>query len=292
MRKKDQKFLFVIGGQKSGTSTMVGLLNCHPDVFIMHEWFIDKKPSKHGHSFYTSYKIPEKYRANKRKGVIKCYRRLRYFACNEYDYKYFGDKWPRMRGGFNAADVRINGFSESYVIYMVRDLRTWLCHPKIQGLLYRARDNVVGPAAWYVYYFIRSFKLNNCLRIRMEDLVEHEQVVKQVDSFLTDIDCSCMNNWWEKVGKYEDNVKILHKWWLNHKSSLVKPTRLDIDVSLKQHDFWDTILPIFDKYYSNPNGVFCDDEINEDLQFLRKFHQTSGVSAEECYERVTIEKVL
>lgn len=34
---RDNKILFIIGPPNSGTSSMVGMLNCHPDIFILYE---------------------------------------------------------------------------------------------------------------------------------------------------------------------------------------------------------------------------------------------------------------
>ena len=34
---QDRQTLFVQGVQKTGTSTLVGILNCHPQVFLMYE---------------------------------------------------------------------------------------------------------------------------------------------------------------------------------------------------------------------------------------------------------------
>jgi hypothetical protein len=278
--------LFVLGAQKTGTSTMVGILNCHPSIFVTHEWYIDRKMTKYGQKFFHFYKVPERERMKKRKPVKTAFRNVvKVLGRYGHKYRYFGDKWPRL-GTLSDIDRRIRQMKELRVIFMVRDIRTWLVHGIIKHI-YKCEEDIVVPSVSYAYYFVKSFLLSQCLRIRMEDMIAlPEDTVGDVSNFL-DVGDRCMQSWWEKVGTYDDQNKQLHKWWERHKSATVKPIKKDIYVDLNPCPFWDDILGIFDKYYNNHNAVFGEKEILSDLDLLKTFPDKWGkIKLSECYKDV------
>lgn len=281
---ENSNFLFILGAQKTGTSTVLGILNCHPELFIAFEWFLDKHVSKFGWKYYRNYFVKEENRINKRKSITKNYKMIRHYLKKAgYNYKYFGDKHPRL-GNKKLLDRRMKEYGPHYIVFTVRDIRTWLCHSKVNGL-YKTRKNIVPATIRYLYYFVSSFKLEKCLVVRMEDLFAHDALIKRIDNFLPDIDCSCMSNWWDKIGKYDDFNKNLNDWWNDHQSALVKPFRQDVQVSLKQNDFFDAALNIFDKYYFNIDAKFEESEIDNDLANILDLDKISDYEPiENCYD--------
>ena len=47
-----ENLLFIVGAHKTATSTLVGMLNCHPDIFILYETALNQSLiSRHGRRF-------------------------------------------------------------------------------------------------------------------------------------------------------------------------------------------------------------------------------------------------
>jgi len=279
--------LLVIGAQKSGTSTMVGILNCHPEIFVAHEWFLDSVCTKYGLDFFRHYRVDERERLKKKKPIASSFQNfIRVLLKNGYNYKYAGDKWPRI-GSYKVIDKRIVEMKDIYSIFMIRDLRTWLQHKMVLNI-YKCTDDITDLAIRYVYYFVKSFLLPKCLRISMEGMIQYPNItVKQVADFLK-VEDIYMQGWWDKVGKQEDNNKKLHKWWERHTSAVIEPKHLDIEVDIKEHSFWSDILPVFDKYYNNLNSVFEDNAIIDDINYLISLSKKwNKVSANELYNTVS-----
>src|SRR5690349_8647609 len=103
--------LFVIGAEKTGTSTIVGILNCHPEIFIMHEWFVDKKATRHGmHSYLFDPNIKKSMRRYSKSTVHNLFKSIAaQFFKAKYKYKYFGDKWAEL-GDVEKINARIKDF--------------------------------------------------------------------------------------------------------------------------------------------------------------------------------------
>lgn len=59
------------------------------------------------------------------------------------------------------------------------------------------------------------------------------------------MDKNYFENWWEKIGTWDNEDKNLSKWWHKHASSMSKPL-LTSSIVLKDHKFWDIVLPIID----------------------------------------------
>jgi len=286
--------LCVLGAEKTGTSTLVGMLNCHPKIFIMHEWFVDKKATRHGSYSYTfDPNIKKVMRRHSKHSVGILFKGMaNQFEKAKYNYTYFGDKWAEL-GDLNKIKARISDFescSEVKTIFAIRDIRTWICHENIKKM-YNNEDNIVPVAIDYLYYYINSFKLKNNIQVRIEDVIsDYDAVLKKIHLFLQpDINDFIIhaNKWWTKIGipnfGYNTFPKTTHKWWLHHGSARIKPKQAHIDVKLKSHIFWDAILPIFDKYY---NGKVVLGEVDMDLQNILDMKDLYKASMAECYENI------
>lgn len=286
--------LFVFGAQKTGTSTMVGILNCHPRIFIAHEWFVDRKLSKHGLLLFRHYCVPQRERINKRKSIRNAIKKLdRTASKSGFEYDYVGDKWPVL-GAKHQMDRRLNmiDVNNSKLIFMVRDVRTWLGHKVIPAIYKLYKNDAMQLVYLYVYYFVKSFTVKNCLRVRMEDMISCPcDTVDMVSKFLG-TDPNYMYSWWDKVGKYEDKSKNIHRWWDRHLSATIKPSVQDVKVELSDVDMWDRILPIFDKYYNGYNKEFSRSEVNNDLKKLKKIQSTEQkIRIEQCFKNIDVTKL-
>jgi len=133
----------------------------------------------------------------------------------------------------------------------------------------------------YIVYFLQSFLLPDVLHIRTEDIIQDNQgVIDKISDFLG-IELN-LGKWWEKIDK-QGNPKKAQRWWEGHPSSLVEPKKLDIKIEIKPHIFWNTILPIFDKYYQNPKKDFSPTEISYDIEELKKLNKLSPINLASIY---------
>jgi hypothetical protein len=64
----------------------------------------------------------------------------------------------------------------------------------------------------------------------------------------------------------------------------VEPRILDTKSKVKTHKFWEALLPIFDKYYQQPNGSFGAQEIGADLRELELAANTLSMTLREGFE--------
>lgn len=266
--------LFVIGLQKTGTSSLVGLLNSHPSIFVMYEVALKNSLiSKYGKEII--YHIPETRRCfNEFENEENLY--LNFFDILEkLNYKdkikYFGDKL--LRNEFIIG----NKMSSCFTIFMVRDIKTWLCKPQIIQQ-YMTNVDILTPSITYLKYLIESFKVERSLRLKMEDLViDQDKVIKKISNFLELDSDSFDKKWWYRLGKYEENsIKSKITWYSKHLSSHTKPSELDTTAKISDHKFWKDYLLIFNKYYENLEMKFDNDEIEDDLYKLialkEKYH--------------------
>lgn len=215
MEFKNEK-LNVLGIHKTGTSTVVGILNCHPDIFCYFEYRPDGKLKKK-HIIWP--KLNRKYR-------------------------WVGDKNPRLGEPFES-DLRIERYNINTNIFCYRELDNWLCHRKIIAL-YATDLDVILPTVNYIYYLLQSFKLDKVMHIKFENFIEnYEGVLKKLGEFL-EVDGAHFERWWEKVGTWKDFNKQQYKWWKGHKCARHKPQR-DIVVKRKEHEFWSIVDPIIER---------------------------------------------
>jgi len=206
----ENKKFNVLGVYKSGTSTVTGILNCHPDIFC----YFERRPDG---------KLKSNYPKLKR------------------DYIWVGDKNPRL-GSFKQVDERIKMYEGDPVIFCYRDVQKWLCHSYIRKR-HKTDVDVVQPTIDYLYYLLRSFDFKNIERIRLESLLDDPGPSLDRIGKLLGVDSLYFENWWDKVGNFSDQNKLARRWWIGHNCAVKKPT-IDICVDLLPHEFWNIVLPI------------------------------------------------
>lgn len=279
----DQKKLFILGAYKTATCTLMGMLNCHPEILILCETQLNKGEIwKYARDFLDKY--PDaRYLFRFSENFDRLYSELgNYFRNKGYAYKYVGDKLPYL-------DINILRECEgNKIIYNIRDIRSWLVKDSIVWLFLTGND-LVPAAIDYSVCFLESFLLPDVFHCRMEDLInENSVIIAKLADFLS-IDLNPhLDNWWNKIEiKDDDNPKSAQKWWLKHPSSNQKPAKIDTTVELKPHKFWDILLPIFDKYYlSNGNDNFTHEEITTDINTLKSLTMFSPLLPNSAYKRI------
>jgi hypothetical protein len=271
--------LFVVGAHKTATSTLVGMLNCHPDIFILYETELYQPHiTRHGKRFLTQY--PDArflFRSSEDPSFL--YSQLRCFlGAKGYQYNYVGDKLPGL-------DATLLGTLSTFkVIFTVRDIRTWLCKNSIVRK-YITEHDVVPPAIDYCTCFLSSFKLPDVFHVRMEDLIaSNEKLIEEMGGFLRlDLD-GYLQTWWDKIEITDKNdPKASNQWWESHHSSLLSPRKGDTVAQVSNHPFLEKLLPIFDKYYEGVGTKFDKSEIDEDVEQLRRLKDFSPVPVEDAF---------
>lgn len=269
-----ESILFIIGAGKTASSTLLGMLNCHPDIFLFYETDLYKNiPSKYSRRFLETY--PDaRYLMGHQDDVGVPYEQAREFLRRKgYDFKIIGDATHEL-------DFSLDKLKKYRVIYIIRDIKTWLRKDGVV-ITYTSRKDIVPAARDYTISFLQSFLLPDILHIRMEDIIQDNQgVIDKMSGFLG-IELN-LGKWWEKIDK-QGNPKKAQRWWEGHPSSLTEPKKVDVNIEIKSHTFWDTMLPIFNKYYQNLEKDFSPEEINHDVEELRKLNKLSPVGLTSIY---------
>jgi hypothetical protein len=270
----------VLGANKTGTSTMVGILNSHPKIFILYECFLDNRKYQKAVKIYNFLpNTPKKIRVQEGDSLEVMKEKL----CNTFNskYKYIGDKIPVM-GNFEDIDARLKEHSKHKVVFTTRDIKTWLVHPTTRSY-YKAGKNIIEPAAHFIYYLMNARKYENCLVVRIEDLfTDIPGVLTSIGKHLA-LNHKPMQGWWDKIGKMQDPLKDkMIPWWNGHTSSLVKPVKKDIIVETNDHEIWEEILPTFYKYYDYTREV-SDSEFESDVCKLKELAKRAPIPVKDCY---------
>lgn len=282
------KLLFVAGAYKSGTTTLMGMLNCHKDIYLEGELFGHKKSMNR----FTSQNpdVVASCRMESRATFYSDYIRYLKNAKNKDNYAYVGEKIATLSFD-DFLDVK-----DSKTIFVCRDIRTWLAKSALPNIpVCKNKKWASQFAVEYTEMLIRSFGLSKCYRIKMEDLLgDNQRILREIGEFINmplEID---LDKWWERMGKYEDenDPKGKMEWWVKQPSSLIGPSKKrDIDVVINESNpLWVSILPIFDKYYNNMHKKFSREERKKDLRTLASMKLVNN-KKEDLYKKVNIKKI-
>jgi len=241
------ELLFILGGPKTATSALCGLLNSHPDVFVMYEVFLNQSyPSRYAkkllrHSPEMQPFFLREFGADR----LGNYRRAHEWLRSQgFAGRYFGDKFADIDTGY------VEAMGDARVIYCVRRLPEWVAKGSVRAW-YPLEANLVPYAVQYTKHFLESFLLPHVFHVRMDDFLATDgQLVDNIWIFLAVDPPEKKANWWETIGKYTpEDPKSAITWWKGHMSSAVPPLGNDTKVELKETAFWSEILPLFDRYY-------------------------------------------
>jgi hypothetical protein len=281
----NRDLLFVMGAPKTATTAVSGLLNSHPDVFVMCE----VKLHESGMSRYGLKLIKGKrcllphfflpFGIDKWGNYRSAHAALR---AEGFAKRYFGDKLIGIDSNY-ASD-----FQDCRVIYTVRPLPEWLAKDSIRAS-FPLHVDLVPFAVQYTKHFIESFLLPRVHHVRMETFLERNaELVADIWRFLELDPPARAEAWWETIGHYpEEDPKRLLNWWKGHASSAVAPRENDTRIEIQPNPFWSDILPIFEKYYAGAGRSFARPEIEADLARLQHMIETHHQPFDTCYSAAT-----
>lgn len=277
--------LFVQGPEKTATSTLTGMLNCHPHIFILFETYLAQAYiTKYGQQFLERYPEARKffrYEEDYGKPVEDIFKYLSKVE-PEYSYKYGGTKINGL-DPFTTQKVK-----NHKIIFTKRDVRSWLVKQTIIER-YRTDLDVVVPAIEYMKYIVNSSRIQTASHVWLEDLIENSsEVISNLCTYLNLDLKPHLNKWWESFGNFDDNdPKSVYRLNHVHHSSKVKPEKHDTTYELKNSPFWDELDVVFKKYYRvNSYDLLSEEEVQEDLHLTESLKRFSPIPFTEIYQHV------
>lgn len=279
----NRKLLFVQGPEKTGTSTITGILNCHPEIFILFECYLGQPIiTKYGSQLLDRYPEARRFFRSEDDYGLPVKEFFDFLSKREqkYSYKYVGTKLNSLDPGFTQ---RVRNHK---IIFMKRDVKSWLLKESVIKR-YRTDLDIVVPAMQYLEYIVKSYTLPHAYHLWMEDMIEkNDEVLSDLSGFLElNLDVHAQN-WWEKFGKHEkSNPKNVFRLDRVHHSSRIKPERLDTKYHLIDHPFWYDVDEIFNKYYQyrTANPKYSKNQIEDDLTRIKGLIKYSPITLEESY---------
>jgi len=278
----NRDLVFVLGAGKTATTALCGLLNSHPDVFIMCEVMLYRSNiSRFGRKLLKA--DPALLSCFfRRVGAdwLESYRQAHeLLRAKGFAKRCFGDKLVGIDSNY-AQD-----FQDTKVIYSVRRLPEWIV--KTAALdWYPFGIDVVPFAVQYAKHFVESFLVPRIYHVRMEDFIEQNAaVVREIWQFLETDPPEQAEAWWEILGHYPGgDPKRKLNWWRGHASSAVATQENDTRIQIRRNPMWDEVLPIFDKYYEGGRDRrFARAEIEADLARLQDMVGRHHQPFESCF---------
>ena len=166
----------------------------------------------------------------------------------------------------------------------MRDIRTWICKNKILQQYTDIAANIVPAATAYSEFMITTFLHPKPLRLRMEDMLLDNGMrwAKEIATFLGgSAEEAC--NWHERRDKVWEDSKAYGTWVMRKDLAFTIPKEFDTVAQITDDPFWRTLLPIFDKYYSAPQGQFDRAEIMADRRALREISDKFQLPLKEAF---------
>ncbi len=230
---KPNEPLFVCGPHKTGTSTLTGILNCDPDIFMLYETvmhndamsryaqqFLARCPSSR-HLFGTHLSVKEQH---ERLGELLG------------GFRYCGD---------NIVTLDPEATAGLRTIYTCRDIRTWLCKEYVVNRYHTTPDVVPAAIAYLTYWQAIQDRCNSII-VTTEDLVgDNDATLKRVGDWLETDFATHASEWWSKVGRYSDgDPKGWQEWHTGRPSAMIRPTKLDTVSDCTEIPFWDSVSAV------------------------------------------------
>jgi hypothetical protein len=285
---KNQGLLFILGAGKTATTSLCGLLNSHPDVFVMYEVYLNRSEiSRYGNKLVHADPdlMPCFFRPHGADAMENYRRAHRLLREKGHAKRFFGDKLVGIDSGY------ADSFRDVHVIFSVRTVQEWIAKDSVRTWFPLDTD-LVPFATQYAKHFVESFLLPKVYHVRMDEFLnDNAGVARGIWKFLDLEPPACAGKWWETVGAYPPgDPKQALNWWRGHASSAVAPQANDTHVELRRNPFWDEVLPIFDKYYRGVHRRdFARAEIEADLATLQNMIGRHRYPFASCFTAVASE---
>lgn len=263
-----KEILFVQGPEKTGTSTITGILNCHPEIFVLFENYVaSPKLTKYGNQLLDKYPEVRTYFRNSEDYAKPLFDIFNYIEEKKpsYNYRYIGTK-------INSLNPDLTQKKQNHkVIFTKRDFRGWLLKESIIKY-YRTDLDIVTPTIEYLRFIINSSSYPHAFDYWLDDMINSpKQLITDLSEYLdTDLH-QHTENWWEKIGnRPKSDPKSIFRLNHVHHSSRVKPTKVDTKYETEEHPFWEISEDIFNKYRNITSVTINEKERKKDLKKLEQ----------------------
>jgi len=250
---------FILGLPNTATSTLVGIVNSHPEILVCYEtWSLPPRLTNYSSKlcaafpevrrmFSGSLNLPDSYAAMG--GVL---------AAQGHSYRYIGDKVV----SFTFDEM--TSLAETRAVYITRPLTEWLIKREVRRA-YGTDLDAVTPALHYLRCLAFANTRPRWLRVSMQNLMSNprgfiSKLAAALDLLPGDFD----HSWWNSLQNYKDPVKNSMKWADAHPSSLMPPQHIpDIKYRLTSHPFWSDVADTAEDLLNRMEGGISDNEAAE-----------------------------
>lgn len=243
-----KKPVIILGGPNTATSSLVGVLNSHPQCLVLFETDIAcLDPTKYAKRLLSAepgFRSIIRHHADAADAYAALLAQTRRQG---HDFVMTGDKLPYFS---RAAFDKFRNFK---IIYSVRNPAEWLA--KVAEF-FAATNDVRPLLVEYLSGLLSAKAAADCLIVPFDEfLADNPNVVSRMFAFCGLEPAPESFTWWQTVGQYADPYRSSQKWWLGHGSSLVAPTRNDTRVARLPHPAWAVVDAAFAQANSLVQGA-------------------------------------
>jgi hypothetical protein len=258
----------------TATSSVVAVLNAHPRALVLFEPHLgDSRPERRGLQFLRAYPAARSVFGQHLRFTEQIGHLAAVLEGEGHRFDVIGEKDPRL-------DLRrLHEVRDARVIYVVRDVRTWLAKRQVR-IDYAANPNLMPAATHYVSHYIESFRLPSVLHLTTEEFVsDNQRAIDRLADFvgLRDLH-EHASRWWTAIQAYPTGPKTAVPWWEEHRASLSEPSHLDTTVEVRSGTAMDEVLEIFDRWYRGRG-----ESIDGDQARLRRLAMAPPLCADEFF---------
>jgi hypothetical protein len=281
----------ILGASKTGTSTAVAVANAHPSVFCLFEADFSGA-ADHARNTDLANLLPE---------ARPLFQSDQTFAASlmEIGARLDAHGWRYERIGTKVQGIRpdlLPRLGELPVLFMVRDVRRWAVKNRILRDVIGARTatNIVPHLISYARYFLDSFRLAHCIRLRLDDVLSTDATVfPRAIAALLKLPQPSFEAWWNAATAWKATAPKNYSDWIDgHTSAFLPPLLNDTISQLANHPFWDAFLPVFDKYFQASERTFTSAEIMRDQHHLDELSSRFTMRLEEGFTRFESFKIM
>jgi hypothetical protein len=281
----------ILGASKTGTSTAVAVANAHPSVFCLFEADFSRPPDHARNADLACLLAEARSPFQSGKSFATCLVEIgAELATRGWRYAYIGTKVQGIRPDLLPC------LGEVPVLFMVRDVRRWAVKNRILRDVIGARTatNIVPYLVSYARYFLDSFRVPSCIRVRLDDVLSTDTAVfPRAMAALLGLPQSHFESWWTAAATWKTTAPKSYSDWIDgHTSAFLPPLLNDTVSQLAKHPLWDAFLPVFDKYFQAPDQTFALAEIARDQQQLDEISTRFTMRLEEGFNRFESFKIM
>ncbi len=274
----------ILGATKTGTSTAAAIANAHPSVFCAYGCDFTQ-PADDGRNRDLVDFIPDVQPLFKSgESFAGCLRQLNtQLLSRQWGFEWVGTKVSGIRPDLMP---KVEGMP---VLFMVRDVRVWTVKNLVIAHVLKAdrRTNIVPCLISYAVYLLDAFLLERCSRFALDSMLLKEDMgsFPRAVAGLLELPSNPFENWWMTTAVSKNVAPKNYSNWIDgHNSAFLPPIFSDTKSRLNPHPFWDSFLPVFDKYFLHTGKTYPREEVLSDQQHLNELGKRQTMTLHDGFE--------